>query len=155
MSVHVLERKQKLPIAIDEAWDFFSDPRNLGLITPPDMKFEVKSALPDKMYEGLIISYNVRPIFGIRITWVAEISYIQKPEYFIDRQLSGPYKLWHHEHYFRNITGGIEMTEVVHYILPFWKIGDLVNAAIVRNRLEYIFDFRREYLEKRFGVYAH
>lgn len=152
--MYSLTRIQKLPIRIDKAWDFFSSPANLQKITPPDMGFDITSELPEKMYPGMIISYKVRPLFGIPVKWVTEITHIKKPVYFIDNQLSGPYRVWHHQHFFKEVEGGTEMTDIVHYDLPAAFLGNIVHWLLVRKKVEEIFDYRHKILVERFGSVA-
>ncbi|MDX1903538.1 MAG: SRPBCC family protein [Thermonemataceae bacterium] len=151
MALYQLERKQILPISLAEAWDFFSSPFNLNKITPSDMGFEVKLIKEgQKMYEGMIIAYKVRPLLNIPMSWVTEITHVKEPLYFVDEQRFGPYSLWHHQHHFREVAEGVEMTDLVSYKVPFGWIGDLANSLFVRKRLEQIFDYRYEILEKYF-----
>jgi ligand-binding SRPBCC domain-containing protein len=141
-----------LPVPLDEAWAFFSDPRNLAAITPPWLGFAVTSRdLPARMYAGLIVAYTVRPFLGIPVRWVAEITHVRELEYFVDEQRSGPYAFWHHEHHFRAVDGGTEMRDIVHYAAPFGPLGDVVVRFQVRGKLEEIFAYRRKELERRFG----
>jgi len=151
MSLYVLKRVQRLRVSLDEAWSFFSNPTNLSRITPPDMDFSIVSDTPDEIHEGLIIEYRVRPLLSIPVTWITEITHVKEPYYFTDEQRIGPYRIWHHEHRFDKIEGGTEMTDTVHYVLPFGFIGDIIHSLIVRRRLIRIFDFRREYLRDKFG----
>ncbi len=151
MSLHRMSDVQRLPISIEEAWDFFSDPRNLAVITPPDMGFAIQHELPARMHPGLIIRYRVRPLFNLPLTWVTEITHVVEPTLFVDEQRFGPYRFWHHQHHFREVPGGIEMRDIVHYDVGFGPLGDLVNLLVVRRRVRGIFEFRRRVLEQRFG----
>ena len=151
--MHSLTRIQRLPITVGDAWEFFSSPANLQKITPPDMGFHILTSLPENMYPGMIISYTVKPLFGISVKWVTEITHIQEPSYFIDTQLSGPYKIWHHQHFFKEIEGGVEMKDIVHYELPAGPLGRIVHALLVRKKVQEIFDFRKKVLEEKFGKY--
>ncbi len=151
MAIHVLERTQRLPITPEEAWDFFSDPGNLALITPPSLRFEITSRPPGEIYPGAVITYRIRPLFGIPASWVTEISHVEKPSFFVDIQLLGPYRLWHHQHNFAQVEGGTEMRDTVHYALPFGPLGEMAHRILVRRRLEEIFDFRRQFLAGKFG----
>lgn len=153
MGIHVLQRTQQLPISVDTAWEFFSNPRNLSVITPSWLGFEITSELPDRMYAGMLITYKVRPMFGMPITWVSEITNIRAPYMFIDEQRIGPYRLWHHEHHFCEMPGGIESTDIVTYALPFGVLGDLLHPYLVERRLAEIFAFRQRVLTERFGTY--
>lgn len=149
--MHILKTVQRLPISIEEAWDFFSSPKNLKTITPPYMGFDITSGGEDKMYAGQIITYKVKPILGIPMEWVTEITHVQEPYYFVDEQRFGPYALWHHKHFFQPIPGGIEMQDVVHYKIPLGIIGKAVNQIYIKNKLKEIFDYRYNTLEKMFG----
>lgn len=145
-----LESRQILPFTLAEAWDFFSRPDNLARITPADLGFEVTSPLPERMYAGMIVSYRVSPFGGLRVPWITEITHVREPEFFVDEQRSGPYRLWHHQHHFRSVAGGVEMTDLVHYQLPCGFVGDLLAGRLVERRVAAIFDHRRRVLEKNF-----
>ena len=149
--MHVLKTTQRLPISLDEAWDFFSSPRNLKEITPARMGFHILSELPEKMYPGLIISYIVKPVAGIPVKWVTEISQVREKEFFVDFQLSGPYAIWHHQHHFRPLNGGVEMTDIVNYKVPFGFLGRIVNWLFVEREVKDIFEYRNWVLEDKFG----
>ena len=152
MTPSVLREVQRLPISPAEAWTFFSDPRNLPRITPPSLGLEPTSVLPEKMYPGMIVTYRVRPIPGVSAGWVTEITHVREPSLFVDEQRFGPYRFWHHEHHFREVEGGgVEMEDIVHYALPFGKVGRMFGGPLVRRRLEQIFAFRRRFLEREFG----
>jgi ligand-binding SRPBCC domain-containing protein len=152
MSLHSLSTVQKLPISIEEAWTFFSSPKNLKVITPDYMGFKITSDLGDgKMYSGQIISYIVTPVLNVPMEWVTEISHVSEPHYFVDEQRFGPYAFWHLKHFFKEIEGGVEMTDTVHYKVPLGPIGDVVNALFVKNKLKEIFDYRYQKLESLFG----
>ncbi len=108
--MYQLRRKQKIPISIDKAWKFFSNPENLGLITPAYMNFRILSRSDaGDMYPGMIISYRLNPLFKMQVKWATEITQVKEKEYFIDNQIKGPYKIWHHEHRFKPLNRGIEM----------------------------------------------
>lgn len=147
-----LEQKQFLPMPLAEAWAFFSSPNNLNDITPADMHFEVKSVLPDVMYEGLFISYKIRPMFNIPLNWCTEITHIREQAFFVDEQRLGPYKIWHHEHHFQAHNSGTLMTDILHYEIGKGPFGWLAGHLFVDKRVREIFDFRYQALEKRFGV---
>lgn len=137
-------RKQKLNRNIEECWDFFSNPKNLSLITPPEMNFVILTELPKEVYPGLIIQYKVSPLLSIPMNWVTEITQVNKPIFFIDEQRFGPYKFWHHQHIFKEIDDGVEMTDIVHYRIPFGYIGKFIGNRIVKKQLNKIFDFRAQ-----------
>jgi len=151
MALHQLKTTSFVPLSLDEAWAFFSDPRNLATITPPSMGFVIKTESAAKMYPGMIIAYTVRPMLGIPVNWVTEITHVRDREFFVDEQRSGPYAMWHHEHHFKPVEGGVEMTDIVSYRLPFGPVGDMVNALVVAARVRGIFDYREKVLLDRFG----
>lgn len=105
------------------------------------------------MYEGQIITYRVSPLASVPLFWMTEITHVKEYEYFIDEQRVGPYAVWHHEHRFKAIQGGIEMTDMVTYKLPLGVLGKLVHALWVKRSVEYIFDYRYQALEERFGKF--
>lgn len=152
MTIHTLQQEQRLPITLDEAWSFFSSPRNLDEITPPDLGFKIVSLPGETLYEGQIITYRVKVLPGLWIPWVTEIKSISQGHAFVDEQRYGPYKFWHHRHTFEAIPGGVLMRDVVHYGLGFGPFGAIAHAVFVRAKLKSIFGFRRETLIKRFGV---
>ncbi|MFM9027680.1 MAG: SRPBCC family protein [Bacteroidota bacterium] len=152
MSIHRFTCNQFLPISVEEAWDFFSSPENLQLITPPRMNFKITSEnLEKKTYAGQIISYRVSPLPVYRTTWVTEITHVQMPDFFVDEQRKGPYCMWHHQHHFKKADGGVNMTDIVHYEIPLGPIGDLMNSIMVRNEIHKIFEYRKKKLEELFS----
>ena len=154
MKVYTLKAVQHLPVSIHDAWDFFSTPVNLALITPPAMNFRITCDIPEHIYPGTIITYRVTIFPGATTSWVTEISHVNAPYYFVDEQRFGPYSFWHHKHFFREVERGVEMEDIVHYGLPFGPLGRIVHPWLVRRKLESVFNFRREALLKRFGEYA-
>ncbi len=153
MKIHTFHRKQNLPISIDEAWSFLSNPENLKTITPNYMGFNILSGADRPMYAGQIIQYIVTPILGIKTKWVTEITHVKDKHYFVDEQRFGPYALWHHKHFIRPIEGGIEMEDIIDYKVPLGILGQLVHPFLVKPKLEEIFKCRKERLEELFGVY--
>lgn len=150
MKLHRLETVQRLPVTPQEAWDFFSDASNLARITPPSLGFEVTSPLPPRMYAGMIVTYRVRPLLGVPVRWVTEITHVDEPRLFVDEQRFGPYRFWHHQHLFAPVDGGVEMTDIVHYALP--PGAGPLRGLLVAPRLKEIFDHRRRVLAERFGT---
>ena len=151
MSIFYYKTEQFLPINIHTAWDFFSSPKNLALITPPELDFKILTDLNgQEIYEGMLINYTVKPLLGIPLKWETEICKVQKPLFFTDRQLKGPYKLWEHTHTYVEMNNGVLMKDEVKYQLPFGLIGDMVHTILVRKKVENIFSFRKQVLEKMF-----
>ena len=154
--IYTLSVRQKLPISLEEAWSFLSDPTNLKMITPDYMRFEITSDTQpgNTMFEGQIISYRVSPLPGIRMNWVTEITHVEHQRYFVDEQRFGPYIMWHHEHWLDPIEGGVDMLDRVSYKIPLGPLGKLAQAIMVRRQLQGIFDYRIDKLHEVFGVYA-
>ncbi len=147
MALHTLERAQTLPTDLETTWAFFSDPRNLPAITPPWLGFSVRSPLPERMHPGMIASYKVSPFPLTTVSWITEITHVAEPFFFVDEQRFGPYRFWHHQHHFREVSGGVEMRDLVNYIIPYGVAGNLA-ASYVKKQLREIFDFRHDVLEK-------
>jgi len=153
MKIYTLHKKQNLPITLKEAWKFFSNPKNLKTITPDYMGFNIISGADRPMYAGQIIQYIVTPILGIKTKWVTEITHVIDKHYFVDEQRFGPYALWHHKHFIKEIEDGIEMEDIIDYKVPFGLLGQLVHPILVKPKLEEIFNYRTKKLEDLFGVY--
>ena len=151
MKIFKLKYSQKLPISLNEAWDFLSSPNNLELITPKSMDFNITDWDRKKAYPGQIIRYTVKPILGIKINWVTEITHVRGKEYFVDEQRFGPYTFWHHKHFIKEIEGGVIMEDVIHYKPPFGLIGVLLNFLFINSKLDSIFKHRELELIKTFG----
>ncbi len=150
---HTLRTTQLLKSDIDTVWDFISSPENLALITPKYMVFKVLSDKEDikKMYPGQIIEYYVTPVMGIKMNWVTEITHVEHHNYFVDEQRFGSYAFWHHKHFIKEVPGGIEMIDILHYKVPFGLIGKIVNALFIRHKIKEIFDYRFNKLEHLFN----
>ncbi len=157
MKSYHLTFKQALPISLTEAWDFFSSPHNLVKITPDNMAFEVTSAINPQqpIYPGMIITYKVSPIGGIKLNWMTEITQVEQEKYFIDEQRFGPFKFWHHQHHFKTINHGVEMTDILTYGLPLGFIGQITHQLLVAHRIKSIFAFRAQKITELFGNYPH
>jgi ligand-binding SRPBCC domain-containing protein len=152
MPLYQLKKEQKVPCSMEEIWDFISSPANLKEITPDYMGFDITSdGLPDKMHPGMIISYKVSPLLGIKTTWVTEITHVQDMEFFVDEQRVGPYSIWHHQHHISPISGGVLMRDIVSYQPPLGILGAIANQLIIKGKLKEIFDYRVKAIEKRFG----
>ena len=129
-----------------------SSPLNLSRITPSYLGFEIISK-PDKeeMYAGQIIEYYVRPLWGIKLHWVTEITHVKEKEFFVDEQRIGPYRFWHHQHHLKEVEGGVMMEDILHYQLPFGLLGTIANTLFVKKKIETIFEFRREKVNELFN----
>ncbi|MEI6577392.1 MAG: SRPBCC family protein [Bacteroidota bacterium] len=149
MKLYTLQQKLFVPVSLEKAWDFFSDPENLAIITPPEMKFVTTSAPQHDMYPGQIISYTLSPLLFFRIRWVTEITHVVDKQFFVDEQRFGPYKFWHHQHKFKEVPGGIEMTDLVHFGLPF---GILAAPMVpyIRKKVAGIFTYREKVIKEIF-----
>lgn len=145
---------QKIPASIDAVWDFISSPNNLKEITPSYLDFKVTSNIGSKtMYAGMIITYIVKPLLGIPMKWMTEITHVKDKEYFVDEQRVGPYSLWHHQHKIVAIEGGVLMTDIVTYIPPFGFLGAIANSLFIKKQLQNIFDYRTVAVDKIFGKF--
>ena len=144
MKLYQLKTKQKLPISVDKAWDFFSNPKNLKEITPKEMNFRILSGADKSIFAGQIIQYKVTPILGISTKWVTEITHVKDKEYFVDEQRFGPYSLWHHKHFIKEIDGGIEMEDIVDYKIPFGFLGQIAHSLFIKKKLRQIFNYREK-----------
>jgi len=153
MKIYKLHNIQKLPISKQKAWEFLSDPKNLKVITPDYMKFKVLSGADRNMYQGQIIEYIVTPFKGYNSKWVTEITHVEDEKYFVDEQRFGPYSLWHHKHFIKEIDGGVEMEDLIHYKLPFGIIGQIAHPLIVKPQLQKIFSYREKKLIELFGEF--
>lgn len=151
MAFYQFEREQFIKASLNEVWDFISSPENLSEITPESMGFEIKGDYPGKMYEGMLIHYRVKPLLNIPTIWVSAISHIKDQEFFIDEQVLGPYKLWHHQHFIEPMDDGVLMRDIVSYQPPFGFLGRIANSLFIRKKLNDIFKFRKKALELRFG----
>ncbi len=143
--------EQLIKKPIDEVWEFFSRPENLNVITPEDMQFEILTPIKGvRMYEGMIVQYNVSPFKGVKLNWVTEITQIKERKFFIDEQRFGPYAFWHHQHHFEEVADGVLMKDILHYKVPYGFIGDIVNAIFVENKIEEIFRYRFKIVDELF-----
>jgi ligand-binding SRPBCC domain-containing protein len=150
MRLYTLRTRLSLPLSLREAWDFFSDPRNLQVITPPTLGFRITSELPERMHAGLIITYTVTPVARIPVTWVTEITHLEERRFFVDEQRFGPYRFWHHQHHFREVPGGVEVMDLVNYAPPT-PAAPIIDRLLVGPKVKQIFEFRSQVLRERFG----
>jgi ligand-binding SRPBCC domain-containing protein len=154
VKTYQLKIRQAIPITLEHAWDFFSSPINLEKITPKEMNLVVTSVYDKdaKIYPGMIITYKVSPVFGIKMNWMTEITHVKEGEYFVDEQRFGPYALWHHQHHFKIIDGGIMMTDILNYAIPYRIFGRLANALFVARKIKKVFEYREKAIVAMFGV---
>jgi ligand-binding SRPBCC domain-containing protein len=154
MATHSLKSVQKIPATLEQIWGFFADPSNLNRITPAHMKFRVISRHHgNSIYAGQIFEYKVSPLLNIPMYWMTEITHVVPDQYFVDEQRKGPYSFWQHQHHFKLIEGGVEMTDIVHYKNPLGFLGNIANEIFIKNKLKQIFLHRYEMVEKEFGVW--
>lgn len=137
---------------MEEAWEFLSEPRNLKTITPDYMGFNILSGADRPMYPGQIIQYIVTPVLGIKTKWVTEITHVKEGSYFVDEQRFGPYSLWHHKHFIKEVEGGVEMEDIIDYKVPLGFLGRLFHPILVKPKLEEIFNYRTQKLNELFGA---
>lgn len=146
-SDHVLEREQRIPRPIDEVFAFFADAYNLQAITPPWLHFRILRVSEGEIRRGTLIQYAIR-WHGIPLRWTTEIIEWSPPHGFIDEQISGPYRLWRHEHRFVPDGDGTIMRDRVTYRLPFGMLGRGVHTMMVRRDVARIFDYRAEFIRR-------
>lgn len=152
MAFYQLHTEQKLQADPEQVWDFISSPANLKKITPEYMGFDITSKdLPDKMYPGMIISYKVSPVLGIKTTWVTEITHVEDQKFFVDEQRVGPYTIWHHQHHLEVTDDGVLMKDIVSYQPPFGVLGRIANTLFIKSKLKEIFEHRRKAMDQIFG----
>jgi ligand-binding SRPBCC domain-containing protein len=148
----IIRTKQFIKSDLNTVWEFISSPKNLSKITPEYMGFDILSDLEEnKMYPGQIIEYYVTPVAGIKMHWITEITHVKHKEYFVDEQRFGPYAMWHHKHFLKEVPGGVEMTDIVHYKAPYGIFGKLANTLFIKKQLKTIFDFRYKKMEELFN----
>lgn len=143
--------KQELPITMEEAWVFLSDPKNLKRITPSYMGFDILSGADRSMFPGQIIQYRLTPLLGIPFRWVTEITHVEEGSYFVDEQRFGPYTFWHHKHFIYSTENGVVMEDIVDYKLPLGFLGRFAHLLFVRFKVKQIFNYREKALEQIFN----
>lgn len=152
MGFYQFKKNQLIQAPLEAVWEFISSPANLSKITPPHMGFIITTGdLSDKMYPGMIISYKVKPVLGIKMTWVTEITHLIEQKYFVDEQRIGPYTMWHHEHILEEADHGVMMIDIISYKPPFGFLGSLSNVLFIKKQLRQIFDYREIVLNKIFN----
>jgi ligand-binding SRPBCC domain-containing protein len=152
MVIHTINRTLTVNAPLAECWSFFSNPRNLVRITPPNLGLQVLGDVPEEMYAGLMIEYRLRPLFGFQMVWLTEITHVDPPRYFVDEQRVGPYRLWHHEHRFYALDSDrTEVLDIMHYALPFSPISEVVHEVMVERQLRKIFKYREQVTQELFG----
>ena len=147
-NIYRLYHQQFLPISKESAWRFFSTPQNLQKITPEELDFRMTSPDEGKVYLGQIITYSIRLNKVFKMNWVTEITSMIHENSFVDEQRFGPYKMWHHRHTFEEVDGGVLMTDVVHFKIPFSLIAPLAYRLFIKQNLKRIFHYRTEKLDE-------
>ena len=150
MTLYTLEFKQTIPKSIEEVWEYFSLPNNLSEITPSWLNFKVLDSNLPKIYPGMYIKYHVAPIFGLQQLWVTEITQVQEGRFFIDDQRIGPYRIWHHQHFFKTVPNGTEMLDKIDYKIGYGILDSIINRIIVKPKILSIFEYRRAVISKKF-----
>jgi len=152
MKIYHLYRKQELRLSRQEAWDFFSSPYYLNEITPDFFHVEITSPVPAKIYAGLMIRYRMQAVFGVPMAWLSEVSHCDEPNRFVYQQAVGPFKFWSHEVCLSETERGVVMEDIVFYAMPLGWLGPLFHACLIGDKLERIFETRRQHLHARWGV---
>jgi ligand-binding SRPBCC domain-containing protein len=154
MKIYQLYRQQTLNMTIQDAWSFFSSPYHLNDITPDFFHVTITSKVPEKIYAGLMISYQMKAVFGIPMNWLSEVSHCDEPKRFVYEQRIGPFKFWSHEVCLTEQKNGILLEDIMFYSMPFGWLGQLINTVLIADKLERIFDTRHAYLQSKFGMTA-
>ena len=150
--IYTLTAKQTIDVSLEKAWGFFSSPENLEKITPPHMGFKITTKVDKRAYAGQIITYKVGILPGIKLSWVTEITQVKDKEFFIDEQRFGPYAMWHHEHWFKELPNGKTLMEdKISYKIPFGILGHFAQLIFIKKQLKEIFEHRFVTLEKLFN----
>lgn len=152
MKIYQLYRRQPLKVTRAQAWDFFSSPKNLNDITPAFFHVVITSPVPEKIYAGLMISYQMKAVFGIPMAWLSEVSHCDEPKRFVYEQRIGPFKFWSHEVCLTETENGIVLEDIMFYAMPLGWLGQLVNSLLIADKLNCIFDTRRDYLHNKWGA---
>lgn len=150
MRAHLFETEQRIVRPLPEVFEFFSRPRNLEQITPPWLGFGLTGGEPENMVVGTLIAYKLR-IHGIPIGWITRIDEFERGRMFVDRQLTGPYKLWVHRHEFKADGDATIVRDRVRYALPFGLLGAIAHLGFVRRDIERIFAYRHETIAALLG----
>jgi ligand-binding SRPBCC domain-containing protein len=151
-AIYRLERRQIIPVPLASAWEYFATPRNLEEMTPPSLSFRIQWGADEAMFPGQLIGYRVKVAPLIWVNWLTEITMVEPGHAFVDEQRRGPYRLWHHLHRFTAVEGGTECLDRVAYELPFGPLGELMRAIWIHRQLNFIFNYRSEFLKRRFGL---
>jgi ligand-binding SRPBCC domain-containing protein len=150
--IYTLQKETVLGCSLETSWEFLRNPKNLNLITPPDLHFQIVTEVPEEMFNGLLIEYSIR-IPGIgRQRWLTEIKHLQPYRSFVDEQLYGPFTLWYHFHEITEADKGVRSRDKVTYILPLGQLGRLLHYISIRKTLERIFNYREKQLTKLFPI---
>lgn len=150
--IRQLIREQFVPGQPELIWEFFATPRNLDTLTPPNLKFRIVGDVAPRMYAGQLIEYRIGLLPGVWTRWLTEITHVSDGEYFVDEQRIGPYRLWHHEHHFTPIAGGVRMTDRISYDVGWGPAGWLAERLWVAREVERIFDYRARRIAELFPV---
>lgn len=152
MGYYQLKHAQQVNASISDVWDFISSPKNLKVITPPEMDFRITSGNGEQpIYPGMIITYKVKPMLGIPVNWMTEITQVKDHEFFIDEQRMGPYTMWHHQHIITPNKNGVLMNDIVTYIPPFGPLGTIAQHLIIKSKLKSIFEHRTNMVNQYFN----
>lgn len=149
MSIHVLERSQRVEVPVEQAFDFYVDALNLEPMTPPWLHFEVTTPGELRLRQGTLLDYKLR-LHGVPVRWQTRIETWEPPLRFVDTQRKGPYSLWEHTHLFEKEG---ETATIIHdrvrYAIPLGPLGALAHLLFVRRDLRRIFDYRRDAVSER------
>jgi ligand-binding SRPBCC domain-containing protein len=151
MKIYRLHFSQHLALDSQQAWDFFSSANYLNAITPDFFNVQITSPVPEKIYGGLLICYQMKVLYGFPMTWVSEVTQCDEPQRFVYQQLEGPFRFFSHEVCITQLEDGVMIEDIVYYAMPLCFLGNLFHRLLIGKRLQHIFTHRAEILRQKWG----
>jgi ligand-binding SRPBCC domain-containing protein len=148
--LYTLKQVNKLPVGIETAWSFFADPANLPRVNPPHLDLKIDTDIEGEVQPGQLIKIKLKPILGIGVSWVSKITHVERYKLFVDEQVTGPFGFWQHQHHFKEVDGGTEVTDLIYYKMPYRNLGELA-APFVRKQLHKSFAYRQKKISQCLG----
>jgi len=123
--LYTLRQVHKLPLPIETTWNFFADASNLLIVNPPHLDLKIDTDIEGEVQPGQFINFKMKPMLGIGVSWVSKITHVERYKLFVDEQVTGPFGFWQHQHHFKEVDGGTEVTDLIYYKMPFRNLGEL------------------------------
>lgn len=149
--LYTLKQVHKLPISMETAWDFFANAANLSKVNPPHLDLKIETDIEGEVQPEQLIKIKMKPLLGIGVSWLSKITHVERYKLFVDEQLTGPFGFWQHQHHFKELDGGTEVTDLIYYKMPFRNLGDLA-APFVKKQLHKSFAYRQEKITSLLGT---